>query len=462
MPALKRSESVSIKYTLYASYLAAIIVLMDLTSVNIALPTISRHFNLDMGQVSWLIMISMLSASSFALIAGKITEVWGAKLVLLIGFSIFIIGTLSCFLTRRFEILLFIRFFQGVGESLLYVVGPAFIRQSIAKDQQQSSYGIWMACTGIGIAIGPVLGGFLIADLHWSWVFLINFPLSIMGLLLMLKVNLPRTQKHKSEKTDLMGAVYSFLFLAGLIYGLNMINRFGLKSPYILISIALAVLFLILFIRREKMFENPIFDLKLFLIRNFSLTALGFFLYFVVNVGSRFLRPFYFEDDRMLRPETSGILMMVSPLIMIMVSPLAKKISGKIHPKNLCIAGNVFLAISMFLFAFWDSETPLWIIVFAMILLGIGMGLYYPTSSFVGMNSLPDGRSGMGSAAISTSKSLGKLIGVLIFASLFMLFNNQIAKLDITTFNAAFRFTFLSGGLIAILATIISLFLKRT
>ncbi len=461
MPSLKLSKSMSVKYTLYAGYLAAIIVLMDLTSINIALPTISRHFNLDMGQVSWLIMISMLSASSFALIAGKIIEVWGAKLVLFIGFSIFIIGTLSCFFTRQFELLLFIRFFQGIGESLLYVVGTAFLRHSIVKNKQQSSYGIWMACTGIGIAVGPVLGGFLLANFHWSWVFLINFPLSIIGLLIMLKVNLPRAVKIKSVKTDFIGAIYSFLFLAGLIYGLNMINRFGLKSPYIFVSIALSVLFLILFIRREKIFGNPIFDLKLFMIRNFSLTAFGFFLYFVVNVGSRFLRPFYFENDRMLTPETSGMLMMVSPLIMMIVSPMARKISLKINPKKLCIVGNIFLAISMFLFAFWNSETPLWVIIFAMILLGIGMGLYYPTSSFVGMNSLPDGRSGMGSAAISSSKSMGKLIGVLIFASLFMLYNNQIANFDVTNFNAAFRYTFFSGGIIAVVATLISLFLRK-
>jgi len=462
MPSQKPSNSSSINYTLYASYLAAMIVLMDLTSVNIALPTISRYFDMNMGQVSWLIMISMLSASSFALIAGKITEVWGAKRVLLIGFSIYIIGTFACFLTRRFEILILIRFFQGIGESLLYVVGPAFIRQSVPKSKQQSSYGIWMACTGIGIAAGPLLGGFLVDNLNWSWVFLINFPLSIIGLFMLFKVKLPRKLKIKRGETDFVGAMYSFLFLAGLIYGLNMINRFGFTSPYILVSIGLSILFLLLFIRREKVFVNPVFDLKLFMIRNFSLTALGFFLYFVVNVGSRFLRPFYFENERMLNAETSGLLMMVSPIMMMIISPMAKRISKRVHPNYLCLIGNVLLAISMFLFAFWDAETPLLTIILAMALLGIGMGLYYPTSSFVGMSSLPDDYSGMGSAAISTSKSMGKLIGVLIFASLFTIFSAQIIGIGSNVADSAFKFTFLSGGIIAMIATLISLFLRKT
>lgn len=460
MPRIKSSKSSSIKYTLYASYLAAIIVLMDLTSINIALPTISRHFNLDMGQVSWLIMISMLSASSFALIAGKITEVWGAKRVLIIGFIVFMIGTLACFLTQNFELLLAIRFFQGIGESLLYVVGPAFIRQSLAKEKQQSAYGIWMACTGIGIAAGPIIGGLLVANIDWSWVFLINFPLSIVGLLIMLKVKLPEVL-IKPRKADFIGAIYSFLFLAGLIYGLNMINRFGYFSPYIVVSIALSMIFLFLFIRREKVFINPVFDLKLFAIRNFSLTALGFFLYFVVNVGSRFLRPFYFENDRMLSTEASGMLMMVSPLLMMIISPLAIKVSRRIHPNYLCVAGNVLLAISMFLFAFWDSETSLFVIISAMILLGIGMGLYYPTSSFVGMSTLPEGRSGMGSAAISSSKSLGKLMGVLIFASLFTFFNSYLSGNNDLVLTAT-RLTFFSGGILAVIASVISLFLRKT
>lgn len=461
MPRIKSSKSSSIKYTLYASYLAAIIVLIDLTSINIALPTISRHFNLDIEQVSWLIMISMLSASSFALIAGKITEVWGAKRVLIIGFLVFMLGTFACFLTQKFELLLAIRFFQGIGESLLYVVGPAFIRQSLAKEKQQSAYGIWMACTGIGIAAGPVLGGLLVANIDWSWVFLINLPLSIFGLLIMLKVKLPVVLLKKHRKTDFIGAIYSFLFLAGLIYGLNMINRFGYFSPYILVSIVLSMIFLFLFIRREKLFINPVFDLKLFAIRNFSLTALGFFLYFVVNVGSRFLRPFYFENDRMLSTEASGMLMMVSPLLMMIISPLAIKVSRRIHPKYICIAGNILLAISMFLFAFWDSETPLFVIISAMILLGIGMGLYYPTSSFVGMSILPEGRSGMGSAAISSSKSFGKLMGVLIFASLFTFFNSYLSVNNDLVLTAT-RLTFFSGGILAVIASVISLFLRKT
>ncbi len=442
------------KGILIASYVAAVIVLMDLTSINIALPSISRNLGLGMNDVSWLIMISMLSASSFAFVAGKITEVWGAKWVLIIGFFVFIVGNLGCFLTKEFEFLLLIRFFQGFGESLLYVVGPAYIRQNLNAESQQKAYGIWMSCTGIGIALGPFIGAFLVSGFSWSYVFLINVPLSIFGLLLVLRT-LPQ-QFHIREKKlpDFLGAVYSFLFLATLIFSLNMVNHPGIDFSLILFSFLASVIFLILFIRREKTFQNPVFDLKLFRITNFRLSALGFFLFFLVNVGSRFLRPFYFENERLLPTETSGLLMMISPVLMLLISPLFRRLSRLLSPKNICVAGNILLAFSMLMFSFWEADTPLWFIVLAMILLGVGMGFYYPSSSYVGMRDLPEGKTGMGSAAISSSKSLGKLMGVLVFATLF-------AQFSVINADFAFKLTFLSGAFMALIAVIISLFFKK-
>lgn len=457
---MKSNLTVGSRLNLNATYLAAIIVLMDLTAVNIALPGISRHFDLDMSRVSWLLMISMLSATSFALIAGKITEVWGTKKVLLIGFIIFMIGNLLSFYSRSFEALLIIRFFQGIGEALLYVAGPAFIRKNLSSQKQQSAYGIWMACSGIGIAFGPLIGATLISMFAWNWVFLVNLPLSIAGFLMIVFVKEVHEKEKEKKATDYWGAVYSFVFLAGLILGFNLMSRTNGNELLIYLSLFISVIFLFLFIRRENYFSNPVFKLQLFRIPNFRLTALGFFLYFLVNVGSRFLRPFYFENERMLSTETSGLLMMVAPLLMIFISPLSGRLIRLTSPKNLCVLGNVFLAMSMFMFAGWDTDTELWFIILSMIVLGIGMGVYYPNSSFVGMSGLPEQNSSMGSAAISTSKSLGKLMGVLVFVSLYTFFTT--IAFDAFFIKTATRLTFMAGGIIALLAVVFSVRLKKT
>lgn len=451
---------------LWASYTAAVVVLMDLTAVNIALPSISDHFGISPNEVSRLLMISMLTASSFALIAGRLIEIINPKLLFFTGFLVFFLGTFSCFLVKDFYILLGIRFVQGFAESLIYVIGPALIRKHMDLKKQQKAYGIWMMCTGIGISMGPVIGGFLVAGFDWNWVFLINVPLCLAGLFFVIRMqNESMSGEYRNSRFDIPGAIFSFLFLTGLIYGLNTANKEGWGSPIILISLFISLLSLGLFIRHEKSAKHPLFDLKLFRIRNFSLTNLGFFLYFIVNVGSRFLRPFYFEEGRGLSTEVSGILMMISPLVMIIISPMAKSLSRFVHPRRVCNTGNIFLFTSMLMFSTWDQHTSFVFLTLSMVILGVGMGLYYPTSSFIGMISLPDGRHGMGSAAISTSKSMGKLMGVLVFGFTFTILlsgaNGTIAKAGHETLIAAFQWTFLIGGIIGILAFMISLLLKR-
>lgn len=447
------------KSVLWACYLAATIVLMDLSSINIALPSISAYYAIDVSQVSWLLMASMLSAASFALIAGRLIDTYKAQSMLTIGFLIFSVGTISCFFVEKFEVLIIIRFFQGFGEALLYVVGPAYISKNITSEKQQTAYGIWMSSTAIGISLGPVIGGFLISQYNWQSVFLINFTLSFLGIFMLLisgKFEFPKLKIVRD--VDYHGAIYSFFCLAALIYALSMTKKQGLVNFTVIASYIAFVIFLVLFLRREKRVANPIFNLKIFSVRNFNLTAIGFFLFFLVNVGSRFLRPFYFENLKLVSPQISGLLMMVAPLIMFILSPLAKSISKRLKHKKILILANVLLVVSMFWFSRWDAQTAIWQLISAMVLLGVSMGLYYPVNSLVGMQSLPVHQSGMGSAAMSTSKSMGKLMGVLIFAVFFTYLNSLNDSISPST---AYEFTFLMGSAIALIATLFSIKLKN-
>ncbi|MCF8230433.1 MAG: MFS transporter [Bacteroidales bacterium] len=448
-------QNVYSKHYIYASYIAAIIVLMDLTAVNIALPTISETFSVHINEVSWILLVSMLTASSFALVAGRLIEIFNQKKIFitsLLGFSVL---TFLSFLSPNLQFLVVIRFFQGFFEATIYVIGPALIRKLLPSEKQQSSYGIWMMCTGIGISMGPVIGGFLVSSLGWQYVFLINIPLCLLAVGILLRS--PKIKETGKTHTilDIPGGIYSFLFLGGLIYALNMGAKKGMGQPDIIFAIIVSIFFLFAFIRKEKKTPHPVFNLRLFLKQNFLLSNLGFFIYFLVNVGSRFLRPFYFEKGRDFSTDLSGLLMMVSPLVMIFISPLAKIFSHKIRPKYLNIMGTVFLLVSMLMFSSWNNNTSLNFLIVSMILLGIGMGLYYPTNSYIGMQDLPDKSYGMGSAAMSTSKSLGKLCGVLFFAVLFSFFQQQEANQFLPDMKA-FQNTFLIAAAISITALIFS------
>lgn len=403
----------------WAINIAALVVLMDLSAVNIALPEMRSYFQFSVSLISMVLMISMLTATSSALIMGKLSQIVSSKKILIFGFTVFGITTFLSGITSDFNLLLGLRFIQGFAEAALYVIGPALIKRYISADKQASAYGQWMMSTGIGISVGPLIGGYLISAFSWQAVFFINIPLVILGLWFSIQLKL-KDSKTEKEKFDSLGAFLSFAFLATLIAGVNMGRQYGWSVAWFFLFVSL--LLFLTFLYRQKKCAFPILQLSLFRLRNFWLASLGFFLFFVANVGSRFLRPFYFEEGRGFDSELSGLLMVISPAIMVLLAPFTDYFQRIFSTKKVVLLGNFFLFVSILFFSFWSQQSSLWFIAFSMVLLGIGMGLFYPAATTIGMLSLPRKNYGMGSAAIATSKSMGKLIGVLAFALLFTYF----------------------------------------
>lgn len=403
----------------WAINIAALVVLMDLSAVNITLPEMRSYFQFSVSLISMVLMISMLTATSSALIMGKLSQLVSPKKILILGFTIFGLTTFLSGITRNFNVLLVLRFIQGFAEAALYVIGPALIKRYISQEKQASAYGQWMMSAGIGISVGPLIGGYLISLFSWQAVFFINIPLVILGLWFSIKLTL-KTSKTLKEKFDNIGAFLSFAFLASLIAGVNMGRLYGWPVAWVFLLVSL--LLFLTFLYRQKKCTFPILQLSLFRLRNFWLASLGFFLFFVVNVGSRFLRPFYFEEGRGFDSELSGLLMVISPAIMVLLAPFTDYFQRILSTKKVVLLGNFFLFVSMLFFSLWDEQSSLLFIIFSMFLLGIGMGLFYPAATTIGMLSLSRESYGMGSAAIATSKSMGKLIGILAFALLFSYF----------------------------------------
>lgn len=444
--------------------IAALMVLMDLSAINIAMPTIKEHFNISVTTVSLVLMSSMLTATGTALIFGRFLEAYNQKRILMIAFLIFGFTTTITSQITSFYWLIPLRFVQGIAEAALYVSGPALIKQYIEPDQQQKQYGIWMMSCGLGISLGPILGGLTISFFGWEMVFLINLPLSLLGFYFASNLS---TNKNRKEhvKFDTLGSIYSFLFLGTFILLFNLIANQSINPIIIWACVILNLLFLFLFIRHESSFSSPILDLKLFKIINFRQANYGFFLFFFVNVGSRFLRPFYFEESRLLSPSTSGLLMMVSPVVMLIISLCIHYLKRYFSTRTLVISGNILLSISMLMFSFWEQNSSLFFIIISMLILGLAMGIYYPTTTQIGMKSIPNGKHGMGSASISISKSIGKLMGVLIFGLLFQIFYDFLvvqnhSELMIKT--EAIQLVFTGAFVISLINTILSFGIKET
>ncbi len=404
--------------------IAALMALMDLSAVNIALPTIKTHFNLSVSEVSLILMATMFMSSATALIMGKMLGRISPGRLLSAAFVVYGFTTTLTAFAPDFYWMIPLRLIQGVAESALYVTGPALIKNYISPQWHQKEYGRWMMSTGIGICLGPIIGAILIDLWDWPAVFLINLPLAMAGLYFSLKLDksISFTKVHNSF--DVRGAWLSFVFLGSMILFFNIITKFGVLVEWLVPLSLAAVVFLYLFVRHENSVKEPLLDLKLFKINNFRQANLGFFLFFVINVGGRFIHPFYFEETRSLSTTASGVMMMIAPGVMLFVSLYIDKLERYFITRQLVIGGNILLTISMIMFAMSSEKTNLGFLIAGLIILGISMGLYYPATTQAGMKGLPNGSHGMGSASISVSKSLGKLMGVLMFGLLFQFFFN--------------------------------------
>jgi len=441
--------------------IAAFVVLMDLSAVNVALPEMRSYFQLSVSIISLVLMLSMLTATSSALFMGKISQMVSPQKMLILAFSAFGITTFLSGLIRDFTVLLIFRFFQGFAEAALYIIGPALIKRYISPEKQATAYGQWMMSTGIGISIGPLVGGYLVSLYSWPVVFFINILPVLVGLWFSFRIDIQIFISNK-EKFDFYGAILSFAFLACLIAGINLGKHIGWNSAQFFFIASL--LFFLAFLYRENKFAFPVLALKLFRFRNFWLASLGFLIFFVVNVGSRFLQPFYFEEGRGFDTEYSGVLLAISPAIMALISPFTAFLQQRFGTKTLVVLGNLFLFASVLMFSFWDSESSFSHLIISMIVLGAGMGFFYSAATTIGMQSLPINNFGMGSSVIASSKSMGKLIGVLLFALLFSsFFQNMHADVDIaleakTIF--AIQKVFVFATIISFFSLLLSFFFK--
>ncbi|MFA5416675.1 MAG: DHA2 family efflux MFS transporter permease subunit, partial [Methanoregula sp.] len=292
-----------------ASFMSA----LDGTIVNIALPTISKGFDISSSTVSWVATIYLLVMAGCVLIFGKLSDGIGFKKVFLAGFVIFTLGSFSCGLLpdllSSFPVLIGSRAFQAVGGAMITAIAPAMITAYIPMAQKGKAMGIIMTVAALGTAIGPTIGGVLTQFLSWHWIFFINVPVGIIALILGAKV-IPATMPHdKPAGFDKAGALLIFTGLAALLFAVSEGQTLGWNSPSIIGALALAVITLGYFVWHELKAADPLLELRLFKNRNFLFTNLIMSLVFFSFAGINYLLPFYLQYVKGFGTSDSGLIL---------------------------------------------------------------------------------------------------------------------------------------------------------
>ena len=385
---------------------------LDATIVNIALPTISRFFAITTVEASWVLNAYLIVMVSLLLAASRIGDMKGYRNIYIFGFAIFTIGSAICGLAPDVGILIGSRMLQAVGGAIISALGAVMVTSYLSPSVRGQALGIVAMFLMLGVALGPVIGGFLTSAFSWRFIFYVNLPVGIFAILLGMHI-LPRMSPVAPKaKMDVLGVILLFVAMGTLIFGLN--NVQGATPSLGAISLVVSIVFWLLFIWQERRGAEPLINTGLFSSRGYSLQNVNILLLNMVMAGVMVIMPFYLEMVKDIPTDNAGTVLLSLPVGMILTAPIAGKISDAIGTKKPIILGFVLCVIAMFFLTTISAQTSIGHICVYLFLLGAGTGVAYSplNSAVMGLAPLKD--RGSTSGLIRVMTNMGSSIGVAV------------------------------------------------
>ncbi len=403
--------------------------LLDVTIVNIAIPSIQSGLNTDLTTVTWVLNAYSLVFAILLVTMGRFADQYGRKRIFMMGMIIFSLGSLLCALSPTLASLtgwpginwlIGFRAFQAIGAAAMNPVSLAIIIAVFPRERRGAAIGVWGALSGLAAAAGPVLGGFLVQNFDWRWIFFVNLPFCIVGLI-MVAIFVPETRElSTSKKLDPLGLLTLSMAIFCLVLGIIQGNDWGWTSTPILSLFAGALVALILFFIVESRVSEPIVDFSLFKIRSFSASSIAIFLFGIAIQGAFLLLVLYFIDAQGYTQLDAAYAILPIPLASFVVAVFSGAFSQKISPRLSGIAGMALLAVGFFALATLNANSTFLDTTWRGIIIGAGMGLCFQSFPNMALSEVPRAKLGVGSGVFNTFRQIGFVLGVAILISLFV------------------------------------------
>ncbi|BCY18479.1 MFS transporter [Leptolinea sp. HRD-7] len=390
---------------------------IDSSIVNISLPTFVKELNTSLSSVQWVVLSYLLTITVLMPGIGRLADILGKKSLYILGFSIFLTGSLLCGISTQIQWLIVFRILQAIGGAFIMALGPALLAQSFPPDERGRALGINGLAVSLGIICGPTLGGIILQNLSWHWIFFVNLPVGAIAIPIALSY-LPESHRNHGEYFDLTGAFLLFLTLSSLLFSMTFAQSSGLVSFETIGLLLLCLVFLMIFIQVEKRVRQPVIDLKLFSNQILRINLITGFLTFVASAGLIFLMPFYLQNVLGYNPQLAGMLMAVFPVMLGITGPISGWLSDRFGFHLLTVTGLGILSIGYFGLIRLTPNTSA--IEFALIYLpiGLGMGLFQSPNNSSILSAASAGRLGVVSSLLAITRTLGQTCGTAIIGSI--------------------------------------------
>lgn len=435
-------------WTLGTVCFGLLMIVLDNTIVNLALPKILVHFNASLDQLEWINNAYLLVFAIFLITFGRLGDEIGRKKMFMGGLMLFTLGSLLCGVAGTVGQLIFFRVLQGLGGAAMMPATLSLISSTFLPKERGAAMGAWGAVAGVGIALGPILGGYL-TDLglghalnsllqvtqYWRFVFFINIPIGILAFFLAWSVIRESKDSERKHRFDIFGIVLSalsiffltFAFIEGAKYGwwqaAKAFTLFGHTLHFGSLSVipllfVLSILFSIFFILRERHVSvDPLVDTKLFRSRNFSAGNITVIILSFGMMGSFFLLPLFLQSILGFTAIKTGTVLLPLALMLMVSAPIAGKLADRFGGKWLIVLGMLAIAIGTFWLGHFTLTTAVSQLIGPFLVLGFGMGITQAPLTNITLLEIPPDEAGGASGIFTTTRQIGSVMGIAILGA---------------------------------------------
>lgn len=385
---------------------------IDGSIVNIALNTLVQAFQSNLNVVEWVVLSYLLTLACTLLIMGRLGDMYGKRRIYLIGFTFFTLASLLCATAPSIWALIGFRVLQGIGAAMVQAVGPALLVTAFPPSQRGMALGAIGSFVAAGILIGPALGGILLRYVGWEAIFLVNLPIGALGWWLTVRSIVPDQPARPGQRFDLVGAGLLALALFCLLLGLTEGPLWGWSDGRVIGLFAAALIGGVLFLFWEWRTPQPMLNLRIFQRLAFSLNLLASFVLFLGISFNLLLTPLFFQLVYQFDLQRTGFMLMALPLALSLTSPVSGRLSDRVGPRVLTIAGLAIAAVALLGLSASTPATPPPQMLGFLVLLGIGVGLFQSPNNSTVLGNAPPEALGVASGLLAVVRTVGQTGGI--------------------------------------------------
>lgn len=435
-----RTESLKKSVMLVAAFAAFLNPFLS-SSINIALPAIGKDLNASAVELGWVATSFILATAIFLLPVGRLADIKGRMKVFKTGIFLFTVTTFIIIFTRNITSLIILRIFQGVAAAMFFSTSLAIITSVFPQGKRGRAIGINITSVYLGLSAGPVIGGFLTRHLGWRSIFISLVPVGIFSLIIIYRKIKTEWADAVNEKFDWKGSLIYGVAMALFFYGFS-----SLPSMVGWVCLISGLIFGLIFIYFEKTVDYPVFDIRLF-IRNrvFAFSSIAALIHYAATAATGFFLSLYLQFPYKLDARSAGLVMISQPLAMMLLSPVAGKLSDRFNPGVIASAGMALIATVLTALCFLETTTPLAVIVVLLVIMGTGFAFFSSPNSNAIMGSVEKKNLGMASGVVGTMRMTGQTVSMGIAMMILAVFvgKQPLSELTIIELMAGMKTAFI-------------------